>query len=93
MSKEQLSALLAKLKADEGLHEKFKGATDLDAAVAIAREAGFDVSKDDLIEDHSKQMLELSDQDLEGLAGGNPFMASAIYYTICAWLTQDVAPK
>ena len=47
MSEEQLSALLAKLKEDAGLQEKLKGAGDLDAAVALAREAGFDVSKAD----------------------------------------------
>ncbi len=45
MSEEQLSALLAKLKDDAGLQEKLKGAADLDAAVAMAKEAGFDVSK------------------------------------------------
>ena len=39
MSEEQLSALLAKLKDDEAFLEKFKGAADLDAAVAIAKEA------------------------------------------------------
>jgi predicted ribosomally synthesized peptide with nif11-like leader len=45
MSEEQLSALLAKMKEDAGLQEKLKGAADLHAAVAIAKEAGFDVSK------------------------------------------------
>jgi len=35
MSEEQLTALLAKLKEDEGLRERFKGAADLDAAVAM----------------------------------------------------------
>ena len=47
MSEEQLSALLAKLKDDAGLQEKLKAAADLDAAVALAKEAGFDVSKAD----------------------------------------------
>ena len=47
MSEEQLTALLAKLKEDAGLQEKLKGAADLDAAVALAKEAGFDVSKAD----------------------------------------------
>ncbi len=47
MSEEQLSALLAKLKDDAGLQEQLKGAADLDAAVAMAKEAGFDVSKAD----------------------------------------------
>jgi predicted ribosomally synthesized peptide with nif11-like leader len=66
MSEEQLSALLAKLKEDAGLQEKLKGAADLDAAVAMAKEAGFDVSK----VYQSKQTLELSDEELEGVAGG-----------------------
>jgi predicted ribosomally synthesized peptide with nif11-like leader len=39
--------LVAKLKDDAELLEKLKGAEDLDAAVAMAKEAGFDVSKAD----------------------------------------------
>ena len=70
MSEEQLSALLAKLKEDAGLQEKLKGAGDLDAAVAIAKEAGFDVSKADWLKYQAKQTLELSDEELEGVAGG-----------------------
>lgn len=71
MSEEQLSALLAKLKDDSGLQEKLKGAPDLDAAVAMAKEAGFDVSKADLLKYQEKQTLELSNEELEGVAGGN----------------------
>ena len=70
MSEEQLSALLAKLKEDAGLQEKLKGAADLDAAVALAKEAGFDVSKADWLKYQAKQTLELSDEELEGVAGG-----------------------
>ena len=70
MSEEQLSALLAKLKDDSGLQEKLKGAPDLDAAVAMAKEAGFDVSKADLLKYQEKQTLELSNEELEGVAGG-----------------------
>ena len=71
MSEEQLSALLAKLKDDTGLREKLKGAADLDAAMAIAKEAGFDVSKADWLKYQAKQTLELSDEELErGVAGG-----------------------
>ncbi|MCP9814789.1 Nif11-like leader peptide family natural product precursor, partial [Synechococcus lacustris] len=47
MSEEQLAALLAKLKDDEGLQEKLKGASDLDAVLVIAKDAGFDISKAD----------------------------------------------
>ena len=70
MSEEQLSALLAKIKEHAGLQEKFKGAADLDAAVALAKEAGFDVSKADWLKYQAKQALELSDEELEGVAGG-----------------------
>jgi predicted ribosomally synthesized peptide with nif11-like leader len=70
MSEEQLSALLAKLKEDAGLQEKLKGATDLDAALALAKEAGFDVSKADWLKYQENQTLELSDEELEGVAGG-----------------------
>ena len=71
MSEEQLAALLAKLKDDEGLQEKLKGAADLDAAVAMAKEAGFDVSKADWLKYQAKQTLDLSDEELERVAGGD----------------------
>jgi len=70
MSEEQLSALLAKLKDDAGLQEKLKGAAGLDAAAALAKEAGFDVSKADWLKYQANQTLELSDEELEGVSGG-----------------------
>ena len=72
MSEEQFSALLAKLKDDAGLQEKLKGAADLDGAVAMAKDAGFDVSKADWLRYQAIQTLthELSDEELEGVAGG-----------------------
>ena len=69
-SEEQLSALLAKLKEDAGLMEKIKSAADLDGALELVKEAGFDVSKSDLLRHQAKQILELSDEELEGVAGG-----------------------
>jgi predicted ribosomally synthesized peptide with nif11-like leader len=73
MSEEQLTALLAKLKDDVGLQEKLKGAADLDAAIALAKEAGFDVSKADWLKYQAKETIVLSDEELEGVAGGNFF--------------------
>ena len=70
MSEEQLTALLARIKEDAGLQEKLKGAADLDAAVALIKEAGFDVSKADWLKYQGEQTLELSDEELEGVAGG-----------------------
>lgn len=71
MSVEQLSAFFEVVQADAVLEEKLKGAADLDAAVAMAQEAGFDVSKADWLKHQAKQTLELSDEELEGAAGGD----------------------
>jgi hypothetical protein len=54
MSEEQLTAFLAALKADAGLQEKLKGAEDLDA----------------WLRHQAQQTLRLSDEELEGVAGG-----------------------
>ena len=66
MSEEQLKAFLEKVKADTSLQEKLKAAADADAVAEIAKEAGFSISVDDITQAQS----ELSDQDLEGVAGG-----------------------
>ena len=66
MSEEQLKAFLEKVKADTTLQEKLKAAADADAVVAIAKESGFSISADDL----TKAQSEISDEELEGVAGG-----------------------
>ena len=66
MSEEQLKAFLEKVQADTSLQEKLKAAGDADAVAAIAKEAGFSISADDLTNAQS----ELYDQELEGVAGG-----------------------
>ena len=70
MSEQQLKALLSKLNEDSGLREKLLGAANLDDAVAMAKEAGFDVGKADWLEFQAQQTLELSDEELENVAGG-----------------------
>ena len=79
MSEEQLSALLAKLKQDDGLRENLQSAGDLDAVVAVAKDAGFDVSKADWLKYQAKQNLELSDEELEGVTGGRCEVWSFFY--------------
>lgn len=69
MSEEQLTALLSKLKEDVGLRERLKGAADLNAALAIARSAGFEVSEEELITVGGLANL-LTDAELERAAGG-----------------------
>ena len=70
MSEEQLAALLAKIRNDAGLQEKLKGAADLDAVLAIAKDAGFEISKADWLKFQAQQTIELSDEELENVAGG-----------------------
>jgi predicted ribosomally synthesized peptide with nif11-like leader len=86
MSEEQLATLLAKLKGNTELQEKLKGASDLDAFLAIAKEAGFEISKADWLRYQAKQTLELSDEELEGVAGGwgaNQSPNNKDYETVC----------
>ena len=68
MSEEQLKAFLEKVKADTNLQEKLKAAADSNAVAAIAKEAGFSISAEDL----TKAQSELSEEELEGVAGGYP---------------------
>ena len=70
MSAEQLAAFWEAVEGDASLQETLKGAADLDAAVAVAKEAGFDVSKADLLEYQAQQTLELSDVELGAVVGG-----------------------
>ena len=67
MSEDQLKSFLEKVKGDTSLQEKLKAAADADAVLAIAKEAGFSLSADDL----KNAQSELSDDDLEGVAGGS----------------------
>ena len=73
MSEEQLKAFLEAVKADAGLQEQLKAAVDADAVVAIAKEAGFVISTEEL----KSAQPEASEQELEGSVGG-----------ICWWKTQ-----
>ena len=66
MTQEQLTALIAIAKGNTSLQEKLKAAADADAVVAIAKAAGFVISADDL----KKSKAEVSDEELEGVAGG-----------------------
>ena len=67
MSEEQLKAFLEKLKSDTELQEKLKAAASTDAAIEIAKDAGFAITSEDF---QSMQSVELSDEELEGAAGG-----------------------
>ena len=66
MSEEQLKAFLEKVKTDTSLQEKLKAAADANAVAAIAKEAGFSISADDL----TKAQSELSEEELIAVNGG-----------------------
>ncbi len=73
MSEEQLKAFIAKVQGDTSLQEQLKAAADTDAVLAIAKEAGFSISVDDINKaqsELSEEERELSDEELEGVAGG-----------------------
>ena len=78
MSKEQLKAFLEKVKGDSGLQEKIKAAASPEAAMEIAKAAGFAITAED-IQSMQSSTVELSDEELEGAAGGMCF---------CQWMSQ-----
>ena len=69
MSEEQLNAFLKKVKGDTSLQEKLKAAGSPEAAVEIAKDAGFAITADDM-QSMQSATAELSDEELEGAAGG-----------------------
>ena len=72
MSEEQLKAFLAKVQADTSLQEQLEeeGADP----VAIAKAAGFAITTEDL----KTARQNLSDQELEGAAGGTATYTNAL---------------
>ena len=62
MSEEQLKAFLAKAKDDQSIQDKLKAAKSPEDVVAIAKEHGHEFTAD--------KITELSEEDLEVVAGG-----------------------
>ena len=69
MSEEQLNAFLEKVKGDTTLQEKLKAAGSNEAAIEIAKAAGFAITAED-IQSMQSATAELSDEELENAAGG-----------------------
>ncbi|QNI87200.1 Nif11-like leader peptide family natural product precursor [Synechococcus sp. ROS8604] len=68
MSEEQLKAFLEKVKGDSSLQKKHKAAADDNAVIAIAKEAGFMISADDINKAQSV-ITELSDEAVGNVTG------------------------
>ncbi len=62
MSLEQLKAFLEKVKLDTSLQEKLKAAKSPEDVVGIAKEHGHEFTAD--------KISQLSEEELEGVAGG-----------------------
>ena len=69
MSEEQLKAFIAKVQEDSSLQEQLM-AEDADP-IAIAKAAGFTIEYPGLQDYLLHQASELSDEDLEAVAGGS----------------------
>ena len=70
MSEEQLKGFLEAVAADAELQEKLKAAADTDAVVEIAKAAGFVISVEELEALMLKAQAEISEEELQGVAGG-----------------------
>ena len=77
MSEEQLNAFLEKVKTDTSLEKKLKAAAFPEAAIEIAKEAWFAITAED-IQSMQSTTVELSDEELEGAAGGGIFSVGKI---------------
>ena len=72
MSEEQLKAFIEKVKSETELREKLNSASSPEAAMEIAKAAGFSITAED-IQSMQSETVELSDDELEAAAGGyNP---------------------
>ena len=70
MSEDQRAGLLARLQDDAELLGRLEAAPDAQAAVELARRAGFEVSADDWRAIQAALVSELSDDALQSVAGG-----------------------
>ena len=78
MSEDQLKAFLEAVKSDAVLQEKLSAAADLDAVVEIAKDVGFMISAEEL----QRAKEEVSDEELEGVAGGSMLIATVMLTTV-----------
>ena len=70
MTEEQLKAFIEKVKGDTSLQEKLKAAKSSEDVVGIAKEHGHEFTAD--------KINQLSEEELEGVAGGKPSEDSVI---------------
>ena len=69
MSEEQIKAFWEAIQSDQALQQKLQGVNDPGAIVDIAKEAGFTISAEEV----QTAQVELSDEQLDGAAGGRDY--------------------
>ena len=74
MSEEQLKTFLAKAKDDQSIQNKLKAAKSPEDVVAIAKEHGHEFTAD--------KITELSEEELEGVAGGTCHLGVTIVVSV-----------
>ena len=85
MSEEQLKAFIAKAKDDTSIQEKLKAAKTPEDVVDIAKEHGHEFT--------SEHMTQLSEEELEGLAGGEGVPACGGANVLISALFRDLGVK
>ena len=75
MSEEQLKAFLEKVKADASLQEKLKAAQSPEDVVGIAKDHGHEFTAD--------RLTELSEEEIESVAGGANICTGCQIATTC----------
>ena len=78
MSEEQLKGFLETVAADAELQEKLKAAADTDAVVEIAKAAGFVIYAEELEALVLQAQADISEEELQGVAGGGAAAVGAI---------------
>ena len=69
----EIQALLEKIQADQAFRAEILASASMDDAVAVVNARGFSVSKADWLAHQAQQTLELSDEELEKVAGGRDY--------------------
>ena len=77
MSQEQLKAFLERVKGDLNLQDRLKAAKSSDDVVSMAKEHGHDFG--------TEHISQLSEEELEGVAGGTVLSAKQTLMCTCKW--------
>ena len=93
MSKDSLEALLQKASKDPQLKQQIEQAADLDEVIALAFDAGYEISSADWSGHASANERELSDEDLEQVSGGTAqvfgcLIGTSLVSDDCRWANK-----